>query len=162
MIGVMGDCHDSIESMEKAIEFFNEKGVEMVILTGDLVSPFMVESLKKIKCDLKGVFGNNEGDKKTINMNLADMDAELVDFMEMDYADKKLAIYHGHDPSILDSIVKSSKYDIVLTGHTHAPEVTMDENTLVVNPGEVCGYLSGARTVALLDIEALDAQIHEL
>ena len=90
------------------------------------------------------------------------MDTELVDFLEMEFGGSQIAIYHGHDPSILDSIVKSCKYDIVLTGHTHTPEVTVDENTLVVNPGELCGYLSGIKTVALLDIDTLDAQIHDL
>jgi len=34
--------------------------------------------------------------------------------------------------------------------------------TLLVNPGEVCGYLSGRKTVALLDLEEMNAEIVEL
>ncbi len=162
MIGIMGDSHDHVDAMKKAVEFFNSKKVDLVVLTGDLISPFMVEHLKEIEADVVGVFGNNEGDKLTLNKNLREMDTELVDFLEMEFGGSQIAIYHGHDPSILDSIVKSCKYDIVLTGHTHTPEVTVDENTLVVNPGELCGYLSGIKTVALLDIDTLDAQIHDL
>jgi len=33
--------------------------------------------------------------------------------------------------------------------------------TLVVNPGECCGYLSGKRTVALVDTETMNAELME-
>lgn len=162
MIGIMGDSHDCVESMKKAVEFFNKEETDMVVMTGDLVSPFMVEHLRGLESGIRGVFGNNEGDKKTINDNLADIDVELADFLEFEYDGMNIAVYHGHNPSILDSIVKSCKYDIVLTGHTHTPEVTIEGNTLIVNPGELCGYLSGSRTVALVDPQAFEARICEI
>jgi len=162
MIGVFGDSHDNLVAIEKAVEFFNKKNVDLVIVSGDLVSPIAVEPLKKLKAELKGVFGNNEGDKYNINRKLEEMDAELSDFLEFEYAEKKIAVYHGHNPSILDSMVKSSKYDIIISGHTHTPEVTFEGNTLVVNPGESCGYLTGCKTVALVDVQQMKADIHEL
>jgi predicted phosphodiesterase len=36
------------------------------------------------------------------------------------------------------------------------------KNTLVVNPGEVSTYLYGKSTVALVDLEKLEAEIVEL
>ena len=62
---------------------------------------------------------------------------------------------------IVDSLVGSGIYDVVVRGHTHTTEM-IEGKTLLVNPGEVCGYLSGRRTVALLDLEEIHAEIVEL
>jgi len=33
MIGLMGDSHDDVEAIKKAVEYFNEKGADLVIHT---------------------------------------------------------------------------------------------------------------------------------
>jgi predicted phosphodiesterase len=35
----------------------------------------------------------------------------------------------------------------------------IEDKTLLVNPGRVCGYLNGCRTVALLDLDKMYAEI---
>lgn len=162
MIGVMGDSHDNIPAIEKAVEFFNSQNVDLVVHTGDMVSPFTVESFKKLKCEFKAVFGNNEGDRFNVMRKFKEMDSEVADYLEFDYDEKKFAVYHGQNPAMLDSIVKSKKYDIVITGHTHTPEVTLEDNTLIVNPGETCGYMTGIKTVAILNTQEMKADIHQL
>ncbi|MFH1055680.1 MAG: metallophosphoesterase [Candidatus Altiarchaeota archaeon] len=162
MIGILGDTHDNLDAIGKAVEFFNGKGVKLVIHTGDIVSPFSVESFKNLKCDFKAVYGNNEGDRFNLARKLKEIDAEITDFLELDYDEKRIAIYHGQNPSILDAIVKCGKYDVVITGHTHTPEVTLDDNTLIVNPGETCGYMTGVMTVAVLNTSDMKADIHTL
>jgi len=158
----MADSHDNMEAVDKAIEFFNEHKVGLVIHAGDIVSPFTIGLFKKLKCDFKAIYGNNEGDKLNLNRKIKEFETELTDFLELTYDERKIAVYHGHNPSILDSIVKSGKYDVVVTAHTHTPEITIEENTLVINPGETCGYLTGVKTVALLDTTEVKAEIHEL
>jgi uncharacterized protein len=162
MIGILGDSHDNIEAIKKAVEFFNLKGADMVLHTGDIISPFTIEYFKKLKGEFRAVSGNNEGDKVNLNKKLTEMGTELAEILEVEYDDKKIVVYHGQNPDLLDSLVKSRKYDIVATGHTHTPEVTMDENTLIVNPGETCGYLTGVKTVALVDTAKMNAEIHQL
>jgi uncharacterized protein len=162
MIGIMGDSHDNLEAIKKAVEFFNAHGADLVIHTGDIVSPFTIDYFKKLKGEFRVVYGNNEGDKYHLNKKLSEMGAEPADVLELDYADKKIAVYHGQNPALLDALVKSRKYDLVACGHTHTPEVTMEDNTLVVNPGETCGYLTGIQTVALVDTTDMKADIHKL
>ncbi|MCX6695602.1 MAG: YfcE family phosphodiesterase, partial [Candidatus Altiarchaeota archaeon] len=106
--------------------------------------------------------GNNEGDKVNVNKKLQDISSEFSDFLEFEHIGKKMVVYHGHNPSILDALVKSGKYDIVIAGHTHTPEITLDGKTLLVNPGECCGYLTGVQTIATIDVAAMKAEIHEL
>ena len=55
----------------------------------------------------------------------------------------------------MNALAKSGLYDVVVRGHTHKTEIKKDD-AVIVNPGEVCGYVSGDRTVVLLDPETLD------
>ncbi|MBC7219112.1 MAG: metallophosphoesterase family protein, partial [Hadesarchaea archaeon] len=64
-------------------------------------------------------------------------------------------------PEIIETIVRSNKYDVVVRGHTHRAKV-FGRRPLVVNPGEVCGYLTGRETVATLDLDRLRVRIVEL
>ncbi|MCK4687182.1 MAG: metallophosphoesterase family protein, partial [Candidatus Lokiarchaeota archaeon] len=55
------------------------------------------------------------------------------------------------------------KFDIILFGHTHALMNKRYENgVLVVNPGELCGYLTGRATFAIVDTNKMEAEIIEL
>ena len=62
----------------------------------------------------------------------------------------------------MKALVESKRYDIVVRGHTHKPEIKKVGKTLVINPGEACGYLSGKRTIALLDLEKSKGEIFEI
>jgi len=162
MIGVISDTHDNMEAIRKAVEFFNNKKVEFVVFAGDFLTPLSVEPFKNLECGLKGVFGNNEADKINVNKKLADIDSNFSDFLELEHDGKRIAIYHGHIPGILNALVECGIYDIVIAGHTHTPEITLEGKTLLLNPGECCGYLTGVQTIATLDVKELKAEIHEL
>ncbi|MEM2810730.1 MAG: metallophosphoesterase family protein, partial [Candidatus Korarchaeum sp.] len=60
------------------------------------------------------------------------------------------------------SLASSGRFDFVLYGHTHEVHIEEIGDTLVVNPGELCGKLSGRRTAALLYTEAKKAEILDL
>jgi uncharacterized protein len=162
MMGIMGDSHDNLDAIKKSVEFFNKSGVDLVIHTGDIVSPFTIECFRPLKGSFKAVFGNNAGDRANVSKKVEEIGGEVADMLEFEYAGKRIVVYHGENPGLLDTLVKSRKYDIVATGHTHTPEVTMDENTLIVNPGEACGYLTGVMTVALVDVAEMKADIRQL
>jgi uncharacterized protein len=163
MIGVIGDTHDNLMAIAKAVEFFNLNEMDLVVHTGDIVSPFAIEAFKDLKCEIKFVYGNNEGDRTNLVKKIREeLNAEISDYLEFEYNEKAIMVYHGQNPSLLDSIVKSNKYDIVLTGHTHTPEITIEENTIIINPGEACGYMNGVMTVAVLDTDRMQADIHKL
>ena len=52
--------------------------------------------------------------------------------------------------------------DVIIYGHTHEPSVRLRDKQLFVNPGELCGLLTGKSTVAVVDTEAMTAEIVEL
>ena len=58
----------------------------------------------------------------------------------------------------MDALAKCGKYDVVIRGHTHKMEILNGE-TMIINPGEVCGYVSGEQTVVLLDTDDLSFEV---
>jgi predicted phosphodiesterase len=45
---------------------------------------------------------------------------------------------------------------------THEAKTYRKGKTLIINPGEVCGYLTEKSTVAILNTETLDTKIIQL
>ena len=160
-IGLMSDTHDRLEAVEKAIKFFNETGVEHVLHAGDLVSPFVVPKFANLNAKLYFVWGNNEGDRAHVQTRFDEIGVEpLGEFAALELGGRKIALLHGTDENIINAIAKSGLYDVIVRGHTH--EAGVKEKPLIINPGEVCGYLSGRKTVALLDLEELKVEIVEI
>jgi putative phosphoesterase len=162
MIGAMSDTHDRLDAVDKAISFFNSREVTDVLHAGDLVSPFVAPLFSELKAKLHFVWGNNEGDHEFIKVRFADIGVSpLGDFAALQLGGRKIALLHGIHQEIVGSLVESGHYDLVVHGHSHRAEV-IDGKTLVVNPGEVCGYLTGRQTVALIDLDKMHGQIVDL
>ncbi len=158
-IGVMGDSHDHQDAIDAAVSYFNRQNLDLVVHAGDLVAPFMVPHLAKLDMPLKIVYGNNEGERQFLKERLKkEMGADVGDLATFEHAGKDIACYHGTIAAVTDGLVKSGTYDLVVTGHTHEPHIETVEGTLHVNPGETCGYLTGKKTVAVVDLDALSAR----
>ncbi|MDQ1279954.1 MAG: uncharacterized protein QG670_1216, partial [Thermoproteota archaeon] len=117
---------------------------------------------KLLKAKLIGVFGNNCAERAQLVRSLKEIGGDLRGFFAEVQADGlKIALLHGHNSELLESIISTDAYDVVVYGHTHTSKVDRVGRTLVINPGEVCGYLSGRRTFAVLDSCSLEARIIE-
>ena len=164
LIGLISDTHDNLPMVDKAVKRLNEEKVELVLHAGDYVSSFVILRFKGLKARLIGVFGNNDGDhellKKRFNENKA---LEIRgSFAEMTVDRLKIALLHGSEEELLAALIDSGGFDVIVHGHIHKAEVYQKCKTLIVNPGEVCGYLTGRSTIALLDTVKREAKIVEL
>lgn len=154
----MADTHDNLDATESAIKMFNQRGVKHVLHAGDLVSPFVAAKFSELEADLHYVWGNNEGDRGHIRKNFEKIGVQpLGDFASIEFNGQDIVLLHGTSEEIVEALAESGTYDVVVRGHTH--QASIRENPLVINPGEVCGWLSGKQTVALLDLDALKAKI---
>ncbi len=161
MIGLMSDSHDHMDAIRGAVGFFNSRGVDLVLHAGDLISPFTAGEFRKLECGFVAVYGNNDGERRGLAEGFSGI-ADLKDFMELEHNGKKIALYHGTYEGIVDALADSGRYDIVVRGHTHRADIKVKDNTTVINPGETCGYLTGKKTIALLDTENMKAEIINL
>lgn len=142
-IGILSDTHDQIHYFGKVFQYFNSHDVGLVIHCGDWVSPFSLAHYAQLKIPIYGVFGNNDGDKVR-HIQYAQkfgLDAHYQDhFMSLTKFNKKIAVYHGEHVEIVQSIIKSRLYDLVLHGHDHCSGINREDNVLSINPGTLVDY----------------------
>ncbi len=160
----MSDTHDNLPLLDKAIELLNREKVDFVLHAGDYVAPFTVVHFKQLQAKLIGVFGNNDGDHPFLAKRFADIEKAQLrgNFAEVTADGAKIVLLHGEDQELLQSLVNTGHYDVVVHGHFHEAKIYKKGKTTIINPGEVCGYLSGKSTIALLDTETLEAKIVQL
>jgi len=165
LVGLMADTHDRLPFVEAAVRTFNERGVALVLHAGDFIAPFVIQRLAKLEAKLVGVFGNNDGDKALLLRRASETNGRVEIrgmFAEVLADGKRIALLHGHEDELLRSLVACGGYDVVVHGHTHRADIRREGRTLVVNPGETCGWLYGRPTIAILDTEALEVEVVEL
>jgi len=164
LIGVMSDTHDDIVQTKKAIATFNLKKVDHVLHAGDIISPFMIDTLKELKAPLTGVFGNNDGDRALLERKSGLLPAMKITgtFARIDLGGMRIGLVHGNDRELLETLTACGSLDLLVYGHTHRPEIRREGTLLIVNPGEVYGHLTGRSSVALVDTGKRSAEIVDI
>ena len=153
-VALMSDSHDNMDALKRAVHYCNQKKVGAVLHAGDLVAPFVFRVLKDLQAPLIIVFGNNDGEKNGLSQVFKNKIFEPPHEINVDGRH----ILMLHDPAMLKTIAGTDRYDLILVGHTHAISVQKEKN-LIVNPGELCGWLTGKSTLALWDTETNTAEI---
>ena len=164
LIGLIADTHDNLPMVEKAIRKLNEEKVELVLHAGDYVAPFVIPKFKELKARLIGVFGNNDGDHELLKKRFSEQEKLEMrgNFAEVTADSLKIVLFHGSDKELMKALIDSESFDVIVHGHSHSAETYRKGKTLVINPGEVCGYLTGKSTIAVFDTNTRQARIVEL
>jgi len=161
-IGIISDTHDNLPAIDEAVKVFDRENVELIIHAGDWNAPFSMLRLASAKARLAGVFGNVDGERDFMKEKAEEAGVEILgDSGELEEGGIKIALYHGNEEIFVDALARSGKYNVVVRGHTHNPEVKNIGSSLVINPGEGCGYLTGKRTLAILDTGSMSVDIAE-
>lgn len=153
MIGILGDTHDHIPNVQRAVALLNREAEGFFLHTGDFISPFVIPVLSLLEGEVRGVFGNNDGDHEFLMERCAQSGNIRImgTFFEVTCDGARIALMHGHEKTLLADIIESGLFDLVVHGHTHRAVVERKGRSLVINPGEVCGYLTGTPSCALYD-----------
>ncbi|MFX0037934.1 MAG: metallophosphoesterase [Promethearchaeota archaeon] len=168
-IAVISDTHDHKNNILKAVSIINERDVDALIHCGDYVAPFVRRWFNELNDSIKqnffGVFGNNDGEILFLRENLG----QICEFphngneMILELGGKRIFVSHMPREQTIAALGNSDHFDIILTGHTHIlSNKKLDNGTLVINPGEVCGYLTGKATFVIVDTERMESEIIEL
>ena len=133
-------------------------GVDAILHAGDVDDPAALEPLREI-APVYAVRGNLHF------LDLSDGGASLPDVVELDLANKRVVLTHGHQPGLLGLIIKGVRFvvnwaglldngwlnqrnarrlariypkaDIIVFGHAHRAYVEWIGDKLLVNPGAV-------------------------
>ncbi len=160
LIGAISDSHDNLVQIEKAVQMLNDHKVSLVLHAGDYVSPFTIAHFKKLNCPLIGVFGNNDGDHQLLTKRFNETtNCTIHDrFTQVTVEGYRIGLLHGDEAELLNALVDSGYFNAVVHGHSHNKSIQQKGKTLVINPGELCGYLTGKASFAMLDTVKAEAQ----
>ena len=160
LIGLMSDSHDNVPLIKRAVDYFNSKGVDIVFHAGDIIAPFCADELKKLKSRFAAVFGNNDGDKNLWRERIKGWGEIFEGHYETAIEGEKILLMH--EPYRLEEFAVSGAYGVIVFGHTHKPGKQMIGSTLVVNPGETGGWVTGKCTVAILKLPGKEVEFIKL
>ena len=164
LIGAISDTHDNLPQIEKAVKYLNDQNVGLVLHAGYYVAGFVIPRFKVLNCKLIGVFGNNDGDHQLLKKRFSETPNCTIhdQFASVEIEGYRIALLHGEESELLNAIVNSGYLRVVVHGHSHNSSIELKDKTLAINPGELCGYLTGKSTLALLDTVKHEARIVEL
>ena len=105
VIGIFSDSHDNIFRIREAVELFNSWSCQLVIHAGDYIAPFAIREMRKIACPVRGVFGNNDGERQGLSQ-MFKLIGEIKD-PPFSLEALKTRILILHDPAFAGSLAKS-------------------------------------------------------
>jgi putative phosphoesterase len=138
-----------------------DHGVHLVLHAGDFCAPFSLRPFVEMNMPVVGVFGRNDGDREGLRAYAQQgMGIELFESPHsLELAGQRILIVHD----LADVNERSiAGHGIVVHGFTHREEMKDRGDTLIVNPGEGCGWLNGQPSGAILDLETRQVQFFQL
>jgi len=160
-VGLLADTHDRVPAVRELLRLMAQGGVSLVMHAGDYCAPFSLQPVHEANIALLGVFGHNDGDPQALKASAAQgMATELWESPHsFEVGGARVLLVHDIGEVSQRSI---EEHGIVIHGHTHRPEMRTRGDTLIVNPGEACGWLHGAPTAAIVDLETKAVEVLKL
>ncbi|MEW6281525.1 MAG: metallophosphoesterase [Candidatus Eremiobacterota bacterium] len=144
-LGVLSDSHDHLDNLKRACARLKELQVDRLIHAGDFVAPFTLPVLGGVGCPVLAVFGNNDGERVGLARGFANLGELRERPHEFELGGRRLLLLH--EPVALEAL--TAAYDLVIYGHTHK----LDVRGNLLNPGEVCGWVTGRATCAVVELD---------
>lgn len=158
LVGLISDTHDRLPAIRDFVKLFAARGAPLVMHAGDYCSPFALGPFIEANLPVLGIFGRNDGDPEGLKaIAAAGVGTELYESPHsFEVGGRRILLVHD-----LGEVNKRSidSHEIVVHGSTHRQQTVTRGKTLVVNPGEACGWLTGSCTAALLDLDTREVEI---
>lgn len=138
-IAILSDIHDHVHHLQVALQDVATLGAEMMIICGDLCSPFILTMIQEqFDGPIHVVFGNNDGDTHRITALASSAVKFHPELAEIRLGDLLIAV--NHYPQIARPLAYSGKYGLVCFGHNHTHSAEVIGQTILLNPGSIMGY----------------------
>lgn len=154
-LGVISDTHGNVERVKQAMQLFREEGVGHLIHCGDIGTSEVVEQMSGIPADY--VFGNCDSSLNSLRKAIQKNGQTCQDrFGALTLAGKQICFLHGDDFQLLDDALRSGKWDLICSGHTHVADLSCVGTTLLLNPGAI--QRTPTPSVAIVDLPELNVR----
>ena len=160
-IALISDIHDNFHNLLLALEDAKCRNAEYIICLGDLMNSGVAKILAIQEVPVYLIWGNNDGEKSEVlhasyreGSNLT-VGVNVYDFLDL--GGRKIFVSHYNDLAI--PMAQSKNYDAVFYGHDHLSHLSHIDDTLVLNPGEICALKTGTATYAMYNADDNSAEI---
>ncbi len=168
IIGVISDTHDKLETIERALKYFNDRTVEYIVHCGDWknISTMMyfAELAAQLSLPVRAVLGNRDEDVSAFTSYAVGTPGDFIlieDIISLD--EGKVIAVHGHHLPTLKKVMKDESVRIVLRGHSHKPLIEKQDDKLIVNPGSTAFSIPRSKqwrpSVAIVDTDKGSAEL---
>jgi len=138
-IGVLSDTHNNEDNTHAALRVLRQRQVSQLIHCGDVTGAHLLELFEGFEMWL--VRGNNDRDgldlrsaaRRMGGLHYMGYDATL------DFDGHSVAVCHGDDAGLIDSLVATRAHEWVFYGHSHARGLDLEGSTRLLNPGALGG-----------------------
>jgi uncharacterized protein len=157
LVGLIADTHDRLPAIAELVRQMQEAGAGMILHAGDYCSPFALRAFEDAHVSLAGVFGRNDGDPQgLVTRAQSAFGAELFESPHsFEIGGRRILLVHDIGDVNKRSVLS---HEIVIHGSTHQQEMKTRGDTLIVNPGEGCGWLYGTPSAALIELDSREVQ----
>ena len=147
-VGLLADTHDRMPAIIELLRRMAEREVGVVLHARDYCSPFSLQPFA-----VAGVFGTNDGDHQGLRAKAEQALAlELFESPHsFEFGGKRILVVHDIG-EVNDRSIEA--HQLVVHGCSHKQEQVRRGDTLLVNPGEGCGWLYGTPSAAILDLDS--------
>lgn len=141
----ISDIHGSYKYANKAVEIFKEEKGDNLVILGDVLyhgprnplpeeyNPQQVaELLNSIKDKIIAVRGNCDAEVDQMVLDFPCM----ADYSVLFWEGIRIYITHGHLYN-KDNMLKVSKHDVIIHGHTHILDEMLQDDVKIINPGSI-------------------------
>jgi len=156
-VGLLADTHDRLPAIEALLRAMTDRGVGVVLHAGDYCSPFALRPFIDAQVAVAGVFGKNDGDPQGLRAKAEQAIAlELFESPHsFEFGGKRILVVHDIG-DVNDRSIEA--HQLVVHGCTHRHDQQRRGDTLLVNPGEGCGWLYGAPTAAVVELDTMEIE----
>lgn len=160
-VGLMADSHDRVPAVLELLRRMQSAGATMVLHAGDYVSPFALGPFEELHMTLAGVFGKNDGDQQgLLSRAQAGLGLEIFESPHsFEVSGHQILLVHDLGEVQKRSI---SSHSVVVHGFTHQQSMKSRGDSLIVSPGEACGWLHGTPGAAILDLDTRQVEFLNL
>lgn len=159
-ICIISDSHDRLSSLKFLFETLNKNNVSTIFHAGDAVFPPFFNDFFKYEFTIHFVRGNNDGEYEFLKATLQKNNSYFYpEYMDIKMENKRIFMIHKDD--LVIPLALSGLYDIIIYGHTHRLDIKKENNTLLINPGALSGYLTDFRSFVILDLNTLSYDIYK-
>ncbi len=158
-LGLLADSHDHCDRLRQAVSLLRDREVEAVLHAGDFIAPFTIPILGEVGCPIEAVFGNNDAERIGLARKFEGVGEVGERPRALTLGGRSILLCH--EPFAVEELNHKSPFDLIVYGHTHQSEVRQGD-TLIVNPGEVCGWVTGKAGCALIDLSTMAVELLDL